>query len=86
MNSEPDEIDEILDIIEITTDGEDCWVDGKIEAKQQLLALKKKWQDEARIDELKRIEIGGDNIWTVDKGTDTAMLISELINQLNGDK
>jgi hypothetical protein len=35
-----------------------------------------------QITELKRIEIGGDKIWTVDKGTDTAMLISERISEL----
>ena len=37
---------------------------------------------EARIDELEKIEIGGDNIWTVDSGTDTAMLIEERIAEL----
>ena len=37
---------------------------------------------EARMDELKKIEIGGDNIWTVDNGTDTAMLIKERITEL----
>ena len=37
---------------------------------------------EARLDELAKIEIGGDNIWTVDSGTDTAMLIEERIAEL----
>ena len=37
---------------------------------------------EARIDEIKKIEIGGDKIWTVDSGTDTAMLIEEHIAEL----
>ena len=37
---------------------------------------------DGRMDELKKIEIGGDNIWTVDSGTDTAMLIKERIAEL----
>lgn len=37
---------------------------------------------EARIDELAKIEIGGDKIWTVYSGTDTAMLIEERIAEL----
>jgi hypothetical protein len=41
---------------------------------------------EARVEELERIEIGGDNIWTVDKGEDMAMLISERIKELREGK
>lgn len=37
---------------------------------------------QARIDELQRIEIGGDKIWTVDSGEDMAMLLSERIAQI----
>ena len=49
---------------------------GYITADRKRVAL------EARIDELKKIEIGGDNIWTVNSGTDTAMLIEERIAEL----
>ena len=46
---------------------------------QLITADRKRVALEARIDELKKIEIGGDKIWTVDSGTDTAMLIEERI-------
>ena len=49
---------------------------------QLITADRKRVALEARIDELKKIEIGGDNIWTVDSGTDTAMLIEERIAEL----
>ena len=49
---------------------------GYVTADRKRVAL------EARIDELKKIEIGGDNIWTVNSGTDTAMLIEERIAEL----
>ena len=41
---------------------------------------------DGRMDELKKIEIGGDNIWTVDSGTDTAMLIDERIAELKAEQ
>ena len=56
---------------------------SELEAIMQLItADRKRVMLEARIDELKKIEIGGDNIWTVNSGTDTAMLIEERIAEL----
>ena len=60
---------------------------GQIATLEQKIASyitadRKRVELEARIDELKKIEIGGDNIWTVDSGTDTAMLIEERIAEL----
>ena len=56
---------------------------SELEAIMQLIiADRKRVALEARIDELKKIEIGGDNIWTVNSGTDTAMLIEERIAEL----
>ena len=49
---------------------------------QLITADRKRVALEARINELKKIEIGGDNIWTVNSGTDTAMLIEERIAEL----
>ena len=49
---------------------------------QLFTADRKRVELEARLDELAKIEIGGDNIWTVDSGTDTAMLIEERIAEL----
>ena len=49
---------------------------------QLIIADRKRVALAARIDELKKIEIGGDNIWTVNSGTDTAMLIEERIAEL----
>lgn len=49
---------------------------------QLITADRKRVELEARLDELAKIEIGGDNIWTVDSGTDTAMLIEERIAEL----
>ncbi len=58
--------------------------------KQAIEAYISKRERLARIDELEKIEIGGDNIWTVDSGKDMAMLISERISELKklnlGDK
>ena len=50
--------------------------------RELITADRKRVALEARIDELKKIEIGGDNIWTVNSGTDTAMLIEERIAEL----
>lgn len=44
-----------------------------------LLALITQQCNQARIDELNRIEIGGDRIWTLDDEDETAMIISERI-------
>ena len=55
------------------------WYDKLIDIVE---ADRKRGALEARIDELKKIEIGGDNIWTVNSGTDTAMLIEERIAEL----
>ena len=65
----------------IELDGE-LW-DYQLDKLVQLItADRKRVALEARIDELKKIEIGGDNIWTVNSGTDTAMLIEERIAEL----
>ena len=52
------------------------------EILELITADRKRVALEARLDELKKIEIGGDKIWTVDSGTDTAMLIEERIAEL----
>ncbi len=61
---------------EIQRDTSDWAIDA---IKQLIIADRKRVALEARINELEKIEIGGDNIWTVDSGTDTAMLIEERI-------
>ena len=69
-------------------DGDKDWSDWlsdilpKTDLYQLITADRKRVALEARIDELKKIEIGGDKIWTVDSGTDTAMLIEERIAEL----
>ena len=69
-------------------DGDSDWPDWlseilpKTDLYQLIAADRKRVALEARIDELKKIEIGGDNIWTVNSGTDTAMLIEERIAEL----
>lgn len=54
----------------------------KNEIMQLITADRKRVALEARINELEKIEINGDNIWTVDNDTDTAMLIKERIAEL----
>ena len=65
-----------VDIQEVDVDSQVNELFAIITADRKRVAL------EARIDELKKIEIGGDNIWTVNSGTDTAMLIEERIAEL----
>lgn len=50
--------------------------------KNYFTADRERVELEARINELEKIEINGDNIWTVDNSTDTAMLIGERIAEL----